>query len=180
VARFGVPRPQPFHLRLLPPDRKPQTISFHLGKLLQGDEQQNHLLQNQDRVIIFAKTNLKETPQVNVSGEIQNPGKYPLVEKMRVKDLIYKAGNLKRSAYLESAEITRFIKRAKMFLRKSSIFLSEHEGVHCVGIEDDSITTSLIRPEILKRFTNKMDSPSPSPSLKIEASTACSILCGLK
>jgi protein involved in polysaccharide export with SLBB domain len=100
-------------LRLLPPDRKPQTISFHLGNLLQGDERQNVSLQNQDRVIIFAKASLKETSQVGISGEVQSPGKYRLAEKMRVKDLIYKAGNLKRSAHLEDAEITRLNKTGK-------------------------------------------------------------------
>ena len=117
-------------LRLLPPDRKPQTISFNLGKLLQGDEQQNLPLQNQDRVIIFAKTSLKETPQVSVSGEIKNPGKYTLVEKMRVKDLIYKAGNLKRSAYLEEAEITRLDQNGKRGHFENDPYLSSgsHEG----------------------------------------------------
>jgi len=128
-------------LRLLPPDRKPQTISFHLGKLLQGDEQQNLPLQNQDRVIVFAKTNLKETPQVSVSGEIQNPGKYRLVEKMRVKDLIYKAGNLRRSAYLEEAEITRLIKTEKgVSSRISNILLYEamkENPEHNLLLEED-------------------------------------------
>jgi protein involved in polysaccharide export with SLBB domain len=99
--------------RLLPPEGKLQIISFHLGKLLQGDEQQNLPLQNQDRVIIFAKDSLKELPRVSISGEVQAPGKYRLVEKMRVRDLVYQAGNLKRSAYLRAAEITRLIKTEK-------------------------------------------------------------------
>jgi len=118
IPSFEVLLPEPYleHaeiIRLLPPDRKPTTISFNLGKLLQGDEQNNYSLQTQDRVIIFPKTSLQEPSQVSVSGEVQNPGKYRLVEKMRVKDLIYQAGNLKRSAYLQEAEITRLMKTEK-------------------------------------------------------------------
>ena len=115
IPSFEALLPEPYleHaeiLRLLPPDRKPTIISFNLGNLLQGDERFNLSLQNQDRVIIFSKSSLREQPQVGISGEVQAPGKYRLVERMRVKDLIYQAGNLKRSAYLQEAEITRLVK----------------------------------------------------------------------
>ncbi len=143
-------------LRLLPPDRKPQTISFHLGKLLQGDAEQNLPLQNQDRVIVFAKTNLKETSQVSISGEIKNPGKYTLVEKMRVKDLVYKAGNLKRSAYLEEAEITRLIKTGKeVSSRLIPILLREamqENPEHNLLLEEDD---QLIVRQIPKWYMDK-------------------------
>ncbi len=123
IPSFEVLLPEPYleHAeiqRLLSPDRKSQTISFNLGKLLHGDEQHNLSLQNQDRVIIFAQSSLKELPDVSISGEVQAPGKYRLAEKMRVKDLIYKAGNLKRSAYLQEAEITRLIKTEKEVISK--------------------------------------------------------------
>ena len=96
--------------RLIPPDRRPETLSFHLGRMLQGDKEQDLLLQNQDRVIVFARANLKETPRVSINGEVQSPGWYPLAEKMRVRNLVFQAGNVKRSAYLPEAEITRLNK----------------------------------------------------------------------
>jgi len=40
------------------------------------------------------------------------------VEKMRVKDLVYQAGNLRRSAYLQEGEITRLVKTEKEVLSK--------------------------------------------------------------
>ncbi|MDI6754964.1 MAG: SLBB domain-containing protein [Thermodesulfobacteriota bacterium] len=123
IPSFDVLLPEPYlgHAeiqRLLPPDRKLQTISFNLGKLLEGDERNNISLENQDRVIIFAKSTLKELPQVSIGGEVQAPGKYRLMEKMRIKDLIYQAGNLKRSAYLQEAEIARLIKTEKEVISK--------------------------------------------------------------
>lgn len=96
--------------RFLPPEKKLQIISFNLGKLLSGDPKENLSLKNQDRVIIFARASMKEPPQVTITGEVQFPGKYRLTEKMRLKELIYQAGNLKRSAYLQEAEITRLLK----------------------------------------------------------------------
>jgi protein involved in polysaccharide export with SLBB domain len=100
-------------IRLIPPDFHPETISFNLGGLLRGDPSQNIELKEFDRVTIYSKESLREIPQVTIAGEVQTPGKYRLLENMRVKDLVYNAGNLKRSAYLPEAEITRLIKTEK-------------------------------------------------------------------
>ncbi|WP_303732548.1 SLBB domain-containing protein [Idiomarina piscisalsi] len=48
------------------------------------------------------------TPLVYVSGEVNHPGVYPLVENASVSRLIDAAGGIKDSAYLQRAEITRF------------------------------------------------------------------------
>ena len=100
-------------IRLIPPDFHPETISFNLGNLLRGDLSQNIELKEHDRVTIYSRESLQEVPQVTIGGEVQSPGKYRLVENMRVKELIYNAGNLKRSAYVSEAEITRMIKTEK-------------------------------------------------------------------
>ena len=98
---------------MIPPDFHPETISFNLGNLLRGDLSQNIELKEHDRVSIYSRESLQEVPQVTIGGEVQSPGKYRLVENMRVKELIYNAGNLKRSAYVSEAEITRLIKTEK-------------------------------------------------------------------
>lgn len=101
-------------IRLIPPDFRPYTIAVNLEKLfLENDQEQNIPLKEHDRLVIFARKDMREIPQATVSGEVNKPGKYPLIENMRVKDLIYQAGNLKRSAYLQEAEITRLIKTEK-------------------------------------------------------------------
>jgi len=146
IPSFDVLLPEPYlgHAeiqRLLPLDRKLQTISFNLGRLLEGDERNNISLENQDLLIIFAKSTLKELPQVNIGGEVQAPGKYRLMEKMRIKDLIYQSGNLKRSAYLPEAEITRLVKTEKEVISKIlNIDLSEalkDNPAHNILLEED-------------------------------------------
>ena len=115
ISSFDQLLPEPYldHaniIRLVPPDFHPETISFNLGRLLRADLSQNIELKEHDRVTIYSRENLREVPQVTISGKVQRPGKYRLLENMRVKDLIYNAGNIKRSAYLPEAEITRLIK----------------------------------------------------------------------
>ena len=104
--------------RLIPPDFHTEIISFNLKRLLNADPSQNIELKEHDRITIYPRETLRETPHVTVGGEVQKPGKYRLLENMRLKDLIYKAGNVKRSAYLPEAEITRLIKTEKAVLSK--------------------------------------------------------------
>ena len=97
--------------REIPPDRHIETISFDLGKLLlEGDESQNLELKSRDKVRIYSKEEMKVIPMVKITGRVGNPGDYELLKNMRVKDLIFKAGNLMRNAYLPIAELTRIIK----------------------------------------------------------------------
>ncbi len=118
VPSFDELLPEPYLdyaevIRLVPPDFHPETIPFNLGRLLKGDRSQNIELKEHDTVTVYSRETLREVPQVTIAGEVQRPGKYRLLENMRVKDLIYEAGNLKRSAYLPEAEITRLIKTEK-------------------------------------------------------------------
>jgi len=99
--------------RLVPPDFHPETVPFNLEELLKGDKSQNIELKEFDRITVYFMDTLREVPQVTISGVVQKPGKYRLLENMKVKDLIYDAGNLKRSAYIPEAEITRLIKTEK-------------------------------------------------------------------
>jgi protein involved in polysaccharide export with SLBB domain len=119
IPSIGDLLPEPYlkyaHIiRLIPPDFRPYTIPVNLERLyLENDQGQNLPLQEHDRVVIFGKREMREIPRATATGEVSKPGKYPLIANMRVKDLIYQAGNLKRSAYLLEAEITRLVKTEK-------------------------------------------------------------------
>ncbi len=101
-------------IRTLPPDFRRNTFSVNLEKLLlQRDPESDVPLLEQDHLVIFALKDMRELPNVSVLGEVNRPGKYPLLGNMRVRDLVHEAGNLKRSAYLQEAEITRLSKTEK-------------------------------------------------------------------
>jgi polysaccharide export outer membrane protein len=88
-------------------DRDLRALPFNLRAALQGQEQDNLLLQNEDRVIIHNLFEQKFPQNVRVVGLVNKPGEYPLTEGMRVSDLIFRAGSVQKLAYLEKAELTR-------------------------------------------------------------------------
>jgi polysaccharide export outer membrane protein len=96
-------------VRLMPPDNHPEIIQFNLGALMSGDDAQNLRLEDSDRVIIYSKWDKKNRPSVTITGSVRAPGNYVLLEGMTLKDLIFRAGNLTNTAYMDQAELTRII-----------------------------------------------------------------------
>jgi protein involved in polysaccharide export with SLBB domain len=96
-------------IRLMPPDLHPEVIQFNLNKLLAGDKSQNIQLQDFDRVIIYEVWDKEQIPEVSISGDVRFPGKYRLYKGMKVSDLIFQAGNLKNTAYLDKATLSRVV-----------------------------------------------------------------------
>jgi protein involved in polysaccharide export with SLBB domain len=93
--------------RLIPPDFHPEKIYVNLDRAMQGNELDNILLTEFDNVRIFSRWEMEEMPRIRIGGEVQKPGDYRLTEKMTLRDLIYTSGNIKKTASLKSAEITR-------------------------------------------------------------------------
>jgi len=93
--------------RLIPPDFHPEKIFVSLERAMQGNEQDNILLTEFDIVRIFSRWEMQEMPRVRIGGEVQKPGDYRLMEKMTLRDLVLGAGNVRKTASLKSAEITR-------------------------------------------------------------------------
>jgi polysaccharide export outer membrane protein len=92
-------------------DSKSELIPFNLGKLLVSkDMSQNIVLKPKDEIHIFNKRIFEDVEQAFVEGEVRRPGRYS-IEDMRVRDLILKAGDLKKDAYLPRAEIIRIDKQ---------------------------------------------------------------------
>ncbi|MBW1732432.1 MAG: SLBB domain-containing protein [Deltaproteobacteria bacterium] len=94
-------------IRLMPPDLHPEVVQFNLGALLEGDESQNLLLQELDRVKIYGLSEKEDLPQVSIYGAVRKPGTYRLLEGMTVQDLVFEAGNFTSKAYMEMASISR-------------------------------------------------------------------------
>ena len=95
--------------RLMPPDYHPEIIEFNLGALLEGDDDQNLRLYDQDRVTVYGLWEKQELPEITIKGAVRNPGIYRLYNGMTLKDLIFQAGNLTRNAFLEKGDLTRVV-----------------------------------------------------------------------
>jgi len=101
-------------------DGKLKVISVNLGKALEGDATNNVLLSAKDRIFIHKNVNKFDPPSVMIQGEIVRPGKYPLGANMSAADLVRLAGGLKRGAYTQEADLTRYM------VAQGSTVTSEH------------------------------------------------------
>ena len=85
-----------------------RILSVDLRQALDGNPVDNLLLQSRDRVLVHRNPAQVELPTVYIKGEVAKPGRYPLPSNMRAADLVRVAGGLKRSAYSDTADLTRF------------------------------------------------------------------------
>lgn len=90
------------------PDGTMKILSVDLSDALSGNPVDNIILQPRDRLLIHRSLARVEAPTVDVKGEVAKPGRYPLTSNMRVADLVSVAGGLKRSAFGDTADLTRF------------------------------------------------------------------------
>jgi protein involved in polysaccharide export with SLBB domain len=94
-------------IRHVPPDLRRTVVSFNLQALLAGEAAHNLDLQPQDTVRVFARDDFVDARLARISGLVHRPGLYPLTDGMRVRDLVLRAENVHKLAYLDSAELTR-------------------------------------------------------------------------
>ena len=91
------------------PDGTMKILSVDLQEALAGDPVHNIILQSRDRLLIHKNLARVDAPTVDIRGEVAKPGRYPLSSNMRVGDLVRVAGGLKRSAFADNADLTRFV-----------------------------------------------------------------------
>ncbi|MCX7974237.1 MAG: SLBB domain-containing protein, partial [Candidatus Aminicenantes bacterium] len=84
-----------------------KVISFNLGKLLAGDNRENHKLEAGDRVVIYSYETMKQKPFVTIEGMVKRPGRYDYVEGLTMEDLILMAGGLRPEAIKVEGVIAR-------------------------------------------------------------------------
>ncbi len=81
------------------------TIYFEVARAMNDDPEENVLLQEDDHVIIHSVWEKIPKKRVTIEGEVLNPGSYQLTEQMTINDIVFKAGNVLESAYLDDVEI---------------------------------------------------------------------------
>ena len=85
-----------------------KVISVNLNQALSGDPKENLLLVPKDRVFIHKSQGRANPATVMIQGEVERPGKYPLGDNLTAAGLVKLAGGLKRSAYADEADLTRY------------------------------------------------------------------------
>jgi len=106
------------------PDGKFKIFSVSLSQALGGDPVENIILQPRDRLLIHRNPDAVEPATVNVQGEVVKPGRYPLVQDMRVSDLIRLGGGFKNSADTDTADLTEYL------LQNKAAGTGAHHEVH--------------------------------------------------
>ncbi len=81
-------------------------IYFNVKKAMAEVPEENILLQAYDRIIIHSIWEEKYKQTVSVEGDVLNPGVYQFTKGMKVSDLVFSAGNVLESAYMDEAEIS--------------------------------------------------------------------------
>jgi polysaccharide biosynthesis/export protein len=109
--------------RLYPPDYHPEVIFFDVAKALDKEPAADLELKEFDSVHLFSRWEMEEMPTARISGEVQHPGIYRLFDNMTIRDLLILSGNVKHTAYLKNAEITR-IKRSGERVTSYSIIVN--------------------------------------------------------
>ena len=90
------------------PDGKLKVLSVNLERALAGEAADNIALEPRDRVFIHRNLSKVDPATVKIEGEVARPGKYPLGEDMSAAQLVRLAGGLKRGAFTEAADLTRY------------------------------------------------------------------------
>lgn len=87
-----------------------KLIPFRLDSVLAGNDFANHELKMGNKVRIYSYEEIFGMPPntVKISGEVKRPGIYEVVENFRVLDLLFLAGGLKDSAFIENIYFERF------------------------------------------------------------------------
>jgi protein involved in polysaccharide export with SLBB domain len=105
------------------PGGKLEVINVSLKNAMAGDADSNIMLQPQDRVFVQKDMAKTDPPSVTIEGEVARPGKYPLGENLSASSLVLLAGGLKRGAYTEAADLTRYD------VEQGTKLVSEHVSV---------------------------------------------------
>lgn len=82
-----------------------QKVYIDVAGALAGNLQDDLLIQEDDKIIIHSVREYIYKQVVSIEGDVLKPGEFQYFENMTLKDLVFSAGNILESAYLEDVEI---------------------------------------------------------------------------
>jgi protein involved in polysaccharide export with SLBB domain len=97
-------------IRQEPPNFLGRIIPFNLKKAMdERASSENVVLQARDVVMVYSRDYFEPNRIVFIGGAVTNPGKQKLLENMKIRDLIIKAGGLLEQSSEERGELYRRI-----------------------------------------------------------------------
>lgn len=92
-------------------DKVTESFVVDLDAALKGDANADLLLQPEDEIIVYRLPEVRWEPaqQVTVMGAVQRGNTYPRTKGMRVSDLLFRAGGILPNAYLQRADLYRYL-----------------------------------------------------------------------
>lgn len=143
-------------------DLNTETISFDLGKLLNG-ESTDIKLQKEDVLNVLSKNDLKSERYVEISGEVNSPGIYAFSENMTLQDIILISGGFNEAATGKRIEVTRRVTDENENNFDLSELIVKDTDLDFLNRSDDS-------PLVLKPFDNILIRRNPNFHLQEFAS----------
>ncbi len=113
-------------------------INYH--EVLENDSCQSNIpMKSDDRIHVFSILDQTYPKYVYIHGEIKNPGRYPLEENLHAADLILKAGNLTRSAYMLECEVAKIDPKQPTVFKKINLqqLMTNQNSDENVLLEED-------------------------------------------
>lgn len=94
--------------RFDPPSYLARIIPFNLQQVLDAPGgAADMLLQSRDRIVVYHRDHFEPDRSVIIDGAVTTPGKFKLLNNMRVRDLILQAGGLREDASMYRGELYR-------------------------------------------------------------------------
>jgi|GEM_PF-2205642 len=112
-----------------------EILSFNLKNVLDNESNtQDIRLKTGDEIYILNRDDIMPEKIVDISGEIVNPGIYPVADKLTLNDVIKKAGGLTENADTSNIEIVRkvgsdFITRFVNVEKTESFNIKPHDKI---------------------------------------------------
>jgi protein involved in polysaccharide export with SLBB domain len=127
-------------IRRNPGSRYDEVISVKLGKILNNDTEKKIVLHNLDRVVVHANSNFFEKEHVQILGEVNIPGSYPLIsDNETLQSVLNRAGNFTSKAMKDGIAIYRDRKYFEVTASQATLLSDGEDGEDGEDREDGKV-----------------------------------------
>jgi len=102
-------------------DRTRQIIPIDLDAITLGEEDGDIFLNEWDILLIYSESQIHPPAFAEVNGAVNRPGKYEISPKMKISDLIFKAGGVKPNELVRGAELFHIMPGEQPVVREIGI-----------------------------------------------------------